>query len=384
MPPGPPHSASKTGCTLAAIAEPGSSCEIIARDGISTCSSRCRAPPDRVGAELPLGRLEALADVLERGVADAVEAGLEPGARAGDHVVADLLGGQVGVAAGVGPVGVRRGQRGRAGAERAVGDQVAGQPRRRRAGGLSRRPSARPSRRSRGDLPRRLPVGPCRSRVSGPMCGAAFSWKAAMPRGRHRPAGRAGCLRAVRRGRSGLRARRVRRGVRPARRGRRGSSRRAPRGPAPAQPRPVRPPRSGRRRGSGSTGAPARPARAPRPVGGRPSGQPVSSQPWPTTTPRSGAFSAKACEVVEQGRQRWWTPVRSSPVSAKPVRTVCTWASTKPGVTRAPRRSTTSPDTSPAPSKAAASSSLPMKTIRSSSTATHVGRPDAAWTTPLR
>ena len=53
-------------------------------------------------AELALGRFEALADVLERGVADAVEAGLEPGAGAHDDVVADLLRGDVGVAAGVG------------------------------------------------------------------------------------------------------------------------------------------------------------------------------------------------------------------------------------------------------------------------------------------
>ncbi len=52
---------------------------------------------DRLEAELVGGRLEPLQHGVEGRVADDVEAGLQPGPRAGDDVPGDLLGREVGV-----------------------------------------------------------------------------------------------------------------------------------------------------------------------------------------------------------------------------------------------------------------------------------------------
>ena len=82
-------------------------------------------PADAVCADL-LGRLaEARHDRVERAVADRVEAGLDPGLGAGDHVVADLCGGEIGVP-GLVVVGVDAAQAGGVRADGAVGEQVAG------------------------------------------------------------------------------------------------------------------------------------------------------------------------------------------------------------------------------------------------------------------
>jgi hypothetical protein len=62
---------------------------------------------ERLYADL-LGReLESTRDVLERLVADAVEAGLNVPLSAGDDVLGDLLGGQIGVTPVVRAIGVR-------------------------------------------------------------------------------------------------------------------------------------------------------------------------------------------------------------------------------------------------------------------------------------
>ena len=99
---------------------------------------------------------------VERAVADRVEAGLQPGLGAGDDVVAHLRGRQVGVAGVV----TRRRRRSRRQAVcepiAAVGEQVAGRARRRRARGRASTPArARPSsRRPRGRARRRrAPAG---------------------------------------------------------------------------------------------------------------------------------------------------------------------------------------------------------------------------------
>ena len=98
IPSGPPHSPSNIGCTLAMTPSRPKSATA-STEGISQCSSRCRAPPQRVVAEQPGGRVEALGHGVEGGVTDAVEAGLDPEPGAADDVLGDLGGVEVAVAA---------------------------------------------------------------------------------------------------------------------------------------------------------------------------------------------------------------------------------------------------------------------------------------------
>ena len=93
----------------------------------------------------------------------------------------------------------------------------------------------------------------------------------------------------------------------------------------------------------------------------RPSGQPVSSQPVPSTMP--SACAARSRRRTRRRRQGSTLEWRSRPVSARPVAVACTWASTKAGVSSAP---------SPAivRSAAGASAASPSQAIRPSTTCT--------------
>ena len=86
-----------------------------------------------------------------------------------------------------------------------------------------------------------------------------------------------------------------------------------------------------------------------------------------------------------RGRGRppgWAAPERSSPVRARPVEVVCTWASVNAGVTRAPSRSTTSSTPS---AKASAAPSEPTQATWPRSTTIAVAKGSAGlWTSPRR
>ncbi len=98
---------------------------IIAASTISTCSSRCRVGAHRFGADLLGGLAEAGGHGLQCAVTDRVEAGLQAGLRAGDHVVTHLGSREVGVPRRV-SVGIDRPQARGVRADRPVGEQVAG------------------------------------------------------------------------------------------------------------------------------------------------------------------------------------------------------------------------------------------------------------------
>ena len=150
--PGRPRSRRSSGCTDA------SSPDAASRAGSRTnsaCSMRCPAPAGR--PRRPAGQLDRVEHLVDGGVADGVEAGLQPGARrtatmcsASSAVVEPQHAGRLR------PVGVRRAQRGGVRAERAVAEQVA-----RRADGaeVARRRHARRARPSS-----RSPPAPARRR----------------------------------------------------------------------------------------------------------------------------------------------------------------------------------------------------------------------------
>ena len=268
-----------------------------------------------------------------------------PAARAGHDVVPDLLGGQIGVPAGGGGVGVGRPERRRARPDRAVGVEVAGQARdgdaeagpdlaSLRLGGhqlppVRRRPRAaarrRPGRRGRSG-PRGPPRGRCAGRTS---------------RARTRCPAAAAARRAVRWASAA-----GRRGERLAGR-RAGGVLRVPLDPAVLAPPCVLPRAgdcgegAGDRPRSGSPPAPGRPPRrptrgparrrsaaGPRRAGARPSRGRAPAGRAPLLAARS---TASRISRHASGPSR-----RSMPPSASPVSVTCTWASTKAGVTSAP------------------------------------------------
>ena len=107
---------------------------------------RCRDPRT---AALPArvdGDAKPVDDDVEGGVADRVEAGLDPGPRAGDQVLGHGVGLEVAVAAGAGIVGVGRPQPGGVRAEGAVDEEVAGRARGPEVQGRTRPAAAGPSR----------------------------------------------------------------------------------------------------------------------------------------------------------------------------------------------------------------------------------------------
>ena len=102
--------------------------------------------------------------------------------------------------------------------------------------------------------------------------------------------------------------------------------------PAPAGRR--RPPPSARRRGTGRRRRRRTPGRAP---AGSVAGAPArSSRPSRGRAPPRRGLSARLPRPGAGSRPGSRAPVRSRPVSARPVEVACTWASTKAGVTRAP------------------------------------------------
>ena len=133
MPSSPPHSASKTGWTLAKTPRRASTA-MPSASIISTCSIRCRAARS---ASTPLlrGLLETGEHRVHRPVADDVEAALQAGLGARHHVVADLGGGEVADAVGR-VVGVDGAQARGVRAERPVGEQVSGGTERAELAGL--------------------------------------------------------------------------------------------------------------------------------------------------------------------------------------------------------------------------------------------------------
>ncbi len=240
--------------------------------------ARATAGRPRVG----LGLRETVHNGRHRRVADGVEAGLDTGAGARDEVCGDLVGGEVGGTEVVRGVGVGRSERGGAGAERAVHEQVAGQAGRAKlrtasAGSAQFAPVAdhvghgvvRDECEQCGEVVarRRCPGPRTRARRRCPWPrragGSPLRWRGAGPgRGRRaRPRARGG--------------------------GRRGSAGPAPtsrarrRPPGASRPGRRRPARSARRRGTGRPGDAPQTASSSARVGGRRSGQFVSSQPWP-------------------------------------------------------------------------------------------------------
>ncbi len=252
------------------------------------------------------------------------------------------------MAAGARRVGVRRAQGRRARAERAVGVQVAGERRRRRvAGAVSTPPAARPS--------SRRPRAGRRSAAQRGARAAIVGLGADVGRGDLVDARRCPCAAARRRrpraasapvvGGDSVVERRSRDGVvgvalDPAVGA---SSRRASARPGTSAARA--------RRHDGGVHVDAgqvdhagrrRPGRARRRWAAGCSGQRGLVPAVAEQHGRPACCRGVARPARRAPRRGWRAPVRSSPVSAKPVRTVCTWASTKAGVTSAPSRSTTS------------------------------------------
>ena len=137
MPSGPPQSASKLGCMLA-ITPHAPSLAACSAVTISRCSRRW---PQRATAGTPRSsttRSKAATTAGDRGVADDVESGCHIGFGARPHVCLDGLGVQI-AGAGVVGIGVRLVQPGGARSQRAVDEQVAGQPGAHRSRSISAR-----------------------------------------------------------------------------------------------------------------------------------------------------------------------------------------------------------------------------------------------------
>ena len=124
--PGLPQAASKAGCMLATTPS-SAKVAMSASEIISTCSRRCRAARMRSHAERCRRPAQPEHGSCHGVVADAVKAGLQSGPGACDHMIGDLLFGQIAGTAGLG-IGVRLTQRCGTRADRAVDAKITGQP----------------------------------------------------------------------------------------------------------------------------------------------------------------------------------------------------------------------------------------------------------------
>ena len=116
--------------------------------------------------------------------------------------------------------------------------------------------------------------------------------------------------------------------------------------------------------------------------GARRSGHRDSSQPWPITVSPAGRLRAKEA-MRSRASAREAAPCRSRPASARPVEVRWTWASTKAGVTSAPRSSTIS-STESACATSAALSEPSHATLPSSTSIAVANGSSGEWMVPPR